>query len=78
MWQQEGLAMGLSATLRVLLWTLDSISHLTRISIDIYKHASVSTLNVMYKGGNIDDKIKRFLMDTERRTILLFTQNLVF
>lgn len=38
MWQQEGLAMGLSATLRVLLWTLDSISHLTRISIDIYKH----------------------------------------
>ena len=30
--------MGLSATLRVLLWTLDSISHLTRISIDIYKH----------------------------------------
>ena len=38
MWQQEGLAMGLSATLRVLVWTLDSISHLTRISIDIYKH----------------------------------------
>ena len=32
----------------------------------------------MYKGENIDDKIKRFLMNTERRTILLFTQNLGF
>ena len=44
MWQQEGLAMGLSATLRVLLWTLDSISHLTRISIDIYKHDFTSDI----------------------------------
>ena len=44
MWQQEGLAMGLSATLRVLLWTLDSISHLTRISIDIYKYDFTSDI----------------------------------
>ena len=44
MWQQEGLAMGLSATLRVLVWTLDSISHLTRISIDIYKYDFTSDI----------------------------------
>lgn len=32
-------------------------------------------MNVMYKEENIDDKIKRFPMNTERRTTLPFTQN---